>query len=113
MKRIDQDQENNSKSFLERLNENNEKTYFNNLHNAVKKNEERSYRLKSLVNDRTFEEAPKRDQIESLHKLHHYRELKRNKETKDTSMFNKMSVRSRKPGDLITDHTVDQTGLQW
>lgn len=53
MKRIDQDQVNNSKSFLERLNENNEKTYFNNLNKAVKTNEERSHRLQSLVNDKT------------------------------------------------------------
>jgi len=50
-----------------------------------------------------------------LDKLHHYRELKRNREIKDTNLFNKMCVKDRQNRNLILDTSDPKqlTGLDW
>jgi hypothetical protein len=71
--------------------------------------------LTSMVSNVKIDEPQKTSQIENMNKLHHYRELKRNRNTKETSLFNKMSYRDNKRNmDFITEDSMqNQTSLQW
>ena len=50
-----------------------------------------------------------------MDKLHHYRELKRNRDVKDTSLFNKMSMNDKKTHRIRLDFSnpKEHTGLLW
>lgn len=114
IKQIERDQSINSKSFLERLNENNQKIYLKNLNAANQKNEQRSKHLESLIGHKTINESLSETFHENLAKLQHYRDLKRNRETKDISMFNKMSVRDKFSISKTPLKDIEsQTGLNW
>jgi type III secretory pathway component EscR len=56
MQQLERDQSQSSKSFLERLSENNERSYFNKVNKAVMKNEERQRHLQQLIGSKTAEE---------------------------------------------------------
>jgi hypothetical protein len=96
LKKIEQEQTYNSQSFLERLGDHNYKTYKKSLNSRLQDNENKMKHLTNMVLNVPTDEAQKTSQIESMNKLHQYRELKRNRETKATSLFNKMSYRDNK-----------------
>ena len=115
LKKIDQDQIRTSKSFLDRLNEINQQSYYNKLNSAVKKSEARGKHLQDIIGNKTTEEPQAPDQIENLNKLHHYRELKRNRDTKETSMYNRLTAleKSTPRSRPNLSPPNERTGLLW
>lgn len=109
---------------MERLSDHNYNEYKKKFDTAVEGNEKKMKYLAKIITNATQEEPQKISQIENMNKLHHYRELKRNRDAKDISAFNHMSFRdskmnlSNKRSLNIDSYNADgtptyQTGLLW
>ena len=83
----------------------------------MSKNEVRSNALKSHVSHNPHNNTigGNTSQFENLNKLHHYRELVRNREAKNTSLYNKRSIQDRLSPNLSIENLShnDSTGLIW
>ncbi|CAI2361560.1 unnamed protein product [Moneuplotes crassus] len=116
LKKIDQDMANNTRSFLEKLNDQNEKDHKAKIKNCLEKNQKRQDILKSLLPKDPLEDDISRNEIPGLIQLQNYREVKRNRETKAVSLYNAMSLQGKKKHLTKLPRIIDKdssTGLLW